>query len=151
MPDSGVDGPCRFDHARHITVAFGALAHQRKVAADLAFPVISPVTHERMNQPRGIQRSIVGDEQQHRLVQPLQIVATRAGEALPVFGEGLGGVARRWRRSPLTAGGLFRGRRSRRQLSQNGWRGTASSRVPPPLPNGSARWERSVPAGMPSR
>ena len=65
----------------------GVIAHR---AADVALAVIGPVTFERMVQPLGPQRRIVGDEQQHRLLQPLAVVTPRAEEALPVLEEGIG-------------------------------------------------------------
>ena len=81
---------------------------QQEVATDMALAVVGPVTLERVIKPFGPQWGIVGDEQQHRFLQPLQVVAARAREAFPVFEKGLGVVARLGRRCPFTACGLLR-------------------------------------------
>ena len=71
--------------------------------------LVGPVTLERVIKPFGPQWCIVGDEQQHRFLQPLQVVAARARESFLVFEKGLGVVARLGRRCPFTACGLLRG------------------------------------------
>ena len=73
-------------------------------------------TLQRVIQPFRPQRRIVANEQSHRLLQPLQVVAARAREAFPVFEESLGVVARPGRQRPLTAGGLFQGHQSATNL-----------------------------------
>lgn len=58
---------------------------QQEVTTDMALAMVGPVPFKWMVKPFGAKRRIVGSEQQHRLLQPLHIVATRAREALPVF------------------------------------------------------------------
>ena len=55
-------------------VAF-ELVDQQEVATDVAFAMVGPVAFEGVVEPFGTQRALVGDEQQHRLFQPLHVVA----------------------------------------------------------------------------
>lgn len=50
---------------------------QQKVAADVALAVIRPFAHELMILPLGRHRTIIRDQQQHRLFELLQVEATR--------------------------------------------------------------------------
>lgn len=97
--------------------------NQQKVSANMAFTVIGPIAFERMIQPLGAERSFIGNEQQHSLLQALEVVPTRAGQALPILEKSLGVVAGPGWRCPFTAGRLFRGHRTRLQLIQTGQRG----------------------------
>lgn len=75
---------------------------QQKISADVAFAVAGPVAFQGMIKPFGAERRIIGDEQQHRLLELVEIEATGTRQAFPILGEGLGVItgARKWR--PLT-------------------------------------------------
>ena len=61
------------------------LIDQQKVAADVAFPVIGPIAFECVVQPLSAQRAIVGNQEQHRLLELHHVVAPGARQPLPVF------------------------------------------------------------------
>ena len=61
------------------------LVNQQKVAANVAFPVVGPIAFECVVQPLSAQRAIVGNQQQHRLLELPHVVAPGARQALPVF------------------------------------------------------------------
>ena len=61
------------------------LINQQKVAADVAFPVVGPIAFERVVQPLSAQRAIVGNQQQHRLLELPHVVVPGARQPLPVF------------------------------------------------------------------
>ena len=63
---------------------------QQKIAADVAFAMAQPTTAKRMVAPLRPQGRIVGDQQQHRFLEPVQIVAARMAQPLPVLDEALG-------------------------------------------------------------
>ena len=65
-------------------VAF-QLVDQQEVAADVAFTVIGPIPFDRVVQPLGSKGRVVGDQQQHCLLEPVQVVAARAGKPFPFF------------------------------------------------------------------
>lgn len=54
------------------------LIDQQEVPADMAFPVIGPIALERVIEPFRAEGRIVGDQQQHRLLEATHVVATRA-------------------------------------------------------------------------
>lgn len=58
-------------------IAFN-LVEEKKIAADMAFAMIRPLTFERMIEPFGTQRCIIGDEHQHDLFEAGHVMATGA-------------------------------------------------------------------------
>lgn len=48
---------------------------QQEVSADVTFAVVGPITLQRVIKPFRPQRGIIADKQQHRLFQPIQVVA----------------------------------------------------------------------------
>lgn len=61
-------GACKAD-----AVAFD-LVDEQEIAANMAFTVIRPVSLQGVTLPFWSERCIVGDQQQHRLLQSAQIV-----------------------------------------------------------------------------
>lgn len=61
------------------------LVNQQEVAANVAFPVLGPFAFERVVQPLSAQRAIVGNQQQHRLLELPHVVTPGARQPLPVF------------------------------------------------------------------
>lgn len=62
----------------------------------MAFAVPFPFTFKRMIQPFGAEWAIVGNEQQHGIFEPVQIVPARARQSLPVFDETFCVICRPW-------------------------------------------------------
>ena len=54
------------------------LVNQQEVAANVAFPVVGPVAFERVILPLSAKRAIVGDQEQHRLLELPHVVAPGA-------------------------------------------------------------------------
>lgn len=61
------------------------LVNQQEIAANVAFPVVSPIAFERVVQPLSAQRAIVGNQQEHRLLELPHVVAPGVRQPLPVF------------------------------------------------------------------
>lgn len=61
------------------------LVNQQEVAANVAFPVVGPIAFERVIQPLSAKWAIVGNQEQHRLLELPHVVAPGARQALPVF------------------------------------------------------------------
>ena len=48
---------------------------QQEIATDMAFAVSGPLALERMVEPFGAERCVIGDQQQHRLLEAIEIIA----------------------------------------------------------------------------
>ena len=66
------------------------LVGEQEIAADVTFPVATPLAIQGMIQPFGAKRGIICDQQQHRLFQPMHVKAPGTGQALPILQEGFG-------------------------------------------------------------
>ena len=96
------------------SAAFQAI-DQQEVAADVAFAMIGPVTGERMIAPLGPERAVIGDQQQHCLLELLQIEAAGMREPRPVLGERPRVIGRAWQRRAFSARRLLRAHGSTRR------------------------------------
>src|SRR5487761_2140429 len=63
---------------------------QQKITANVALAMRGPVASQSMIEPLRTQRSVNGDEQEHRLFEPAHVVTPRMRQALPVFAKALG-------------------------------------------------------------
>lgn len=79
-------GPDKIDGAAWSVRVVEAI-DQKEVATDVTFPVVLPRASEPMIPLFGTERRLVGDEREHDRLQPIHIVSTGAGEALPVLAE----------------------------------------------------------------
>jgi hypothetical protein len=51
---------------------------EKKIAADMALAMSDPISLDRLVPPIGFEWAIIGNEQEHRLLQSVQIVSARA-------------------------------------------------------------------------
>src|SRR5208337_1994349 len=91
--------------------AIAQIIKQQKVSADVAFAEAFPVAGQFVVEVFRRQRSVVRNEQQHRLLQPPHVVAPRMTQALPILSElaGLSDVS--WLTCALLLCRLFQGHR----------------------------------------
>src|SRR3546814_4426394 len=62
---------------------------QQEIAADMALAMIAPIALEGVVQPFRAKRRIVGDEQHHRFLELVHVVAAAARQPLPILDEPL--------------------------------------------------------------
>src|SRR3546814_5149974 len=62
---------------------------QQEIAADMALAMIAPIALEGVVQPFRAKRRIVGDEQHHRFLELVLVVAAAARQPLPILDEPL--------------------------------------------------------------
>src|SRR6218665_3417102 len=77
------------EHNRSMLCVFIELVRLHKMTAEMAIPVSPPVTAQSGIAPSRPERSVVGDQQQHRLLEPVHVMAASPRQALPVLQEGL--------------------------------------------------------------
>lgn len=100
----------------HDLAAFAAavldLVDQQEIAADVAFAGAGPFALEGVIEPLGTERSVVGDEEEHRFLEAVEVVAAGARKAFPILSKAFRiiGGAREGR--ALTCRGALQGRRS---------------------------------------
>src|SRR3546814_18876130 len=80
---------------------------QQEIAADMALAMIAPIALEGGVQPFRAKRRIVGEEQHHRFLELVHVVAAAARQPIPILDEPLFVGCLSWERSTLTAGGLL--------------------------------------------
>lgn len=73
----------------------------------MALTVTIPITAQRMVQPLGPKRRIIGDQQQHGFFEPVLVIPASPGKTLPVFQERLGVVVALGSAARLLAAVLF--------------------------------------------
>ena len=105
---------------------------QQKISADVALPISRPFALERMIQPFGTERRIIGDQQKHRLFQTIEIISARPRQSLPILQEGSGVVAGARQRRPLTCCGSLQGLRSANLRCRSERAARAGCHGPPP-------------------
>ena len=76
---------CAHEHYQAMFSAVIELLRQKKVAANMAFPMPFPVPTQWMIEPLWAERSIVGDQQQHCLLEPVHVVPTCSRQPLPIL------------------------------------------------------------------
>lgn len=59
----------------------------QEITTHMAFPMVGPVAPEGVVQPLGTQWCIVGDQEQHDLLELVHVVPARARQPLPVLPE----------------------------------------------------------------
>ena len=113
---------------------------QQKISADVAFTVSGPFAPERVVEPLGAERGIVGDEDEHRFLEAIHVVAARPRQPFKIL-----------LKSPGVIAGAGEGRALGRGLSHPGWRSVrrrfrtapcarAGWRDLRPSPHGFRRW-----------
>src|SRR5208282_1311476 len=85
------------------------IINQQKVTADVAFTEAFPIAGQFVIEIFRWQWSVVGDEQQHRLLQSPHVVAPRMTEPLPVLSELACFIDVSWLTCALLLRRLFRG------------------------------------------
>ena len=95
------------------------LVNQQEVAADMAFTVICPFPFQAVIQPLRGKRCVIGDEQQHRLLESHHIEAPRMGQALPIFQKRLGVIGGSRQHRAFTCRCFFQGQQTVRQQRQS--------------------------------
>jgi hypothetical protein len=76
---------CAHKHDQPMFYAVVKFVRQQKVPADMALPVPFPFAAQRMIQLFRSKRAIVGDEQQHGLLEPVHVIAAGSGQAFPIL------------------------------------------------------------------
>src|SRR3546814_6692752 len=76
----------RSDEVHRIALKRG---DQTEIGADMALAVIAPIALEGVVQPFRAKRRIVGDEQHHRFLELVHVVAAAARQPLPILDEPL--------------------------------------------------------------
>lgn len=116
------------------------LVNQKKIAADVALAVLGPLAFQTVIQPFRTQGGIIGDEQQHGLLEPHHVVSPRMGKALPIFQECARVVGCPWQHRALTGGCFFQDQQTVRRQTDNARGARPSWRETPPSRRGFLHW-----------
>ncbi len=77
---------------------------QKKVSADMTFPVFRPLASQGMIPPFRSERRIVLHNEEHDPLQARHVVAPGSRQSLPILDEGLGNFDLAWQTGPFTGG-----------------------------------------------
>lgn len=72
--------------------AFVKLVGQQEVAANMTFPVPVPVAAQGVIEPFRPEWAVIGDEQEHRLLELVHVIATGSGQTFPILQKMLGKI-----------------------------------------------------------
>lgn len=65
------------EHNQAMLCAVIEFVGQQKIASDMALPMPFPFAAQRVVEPFRPERAIVGDQQQHRFLEPVHVVSAR--------------------------------------------------------------------------